>query len=129
VKAMRKILILLILTTLISCKNETKKKDTKLIGEWGIYIHYISGLAAACNVCPKISFNDFNIAELTLPSGETELYEWKSSNKLLNLKFLGNENMDQYFSNSEYGLEFKKKENFTELILLLNDKERFVIRK
>lgn len=126
---MRKILILLVLTTLISCITETENKTTKLNGEWGIYVIYINDLAALCNTCPKISFNDSNIAELTLPSGEIEYYQWSSFNKLLKLKFLGNENMNPYLSNSEYDFQLKEKENFTELILMQNDKKQFVLRK
>ncbi|WP_299161150.1 hypothetical protein [uncultured Tenacibaculum sp.] len=126
---MRKILTLLMLTVLISCKTEIKKKDFKLIGEWGIYIFYRNDITVSCNACPKILFKDSNVAELILPSGKTEHYKWNSSGRLLKLKFQGNENINTYFSNSEYGLEFNKKDNFTELTLLLNEKEQFLLRK
>lgn len=103
--------------------------DERLIGEWGIYVHNVNGVGMNCNVCPRIVFDDSNMATLILPSGDKEKYKWSESDNKLKIEFAGNDITESYLIDSEYKMKFDQQKEFIELTLSLTENEQYILRK
>ena len=109
--------------------SEKNQIDERLIGEWGIYAHIVNEAGWNCNVCPRIVFDGSNMATLTLPSGDKEVYEWSRSANKLKIIFAGDNKAESYLIDSQYEMKFDQQEKFIELVLSLPENEQYILRK
>lgn len=121
-------MLLLLLVT--SCSYENTEEEKIIIGDWGIYVSVFDGTRTMCNVCPKIHFEGNRNAILTLPSGQEEPYNWiiTECNKL-RIDLRDKNIRDFYFTKSVYDFKLDEKEEFDELVISLDDRNGYILRK
>ena len=73
----------------ISTKDSNILLQTKVIGDWGIYVTISGGMSSSCNVCPQIIFNDNGSAKIIFPTltGDEEQMKWQIKNNILEILF------------------------------------------
>ncbi|MEO6521681.1 MAG: hypothetical protein ABIN91_08385 [Mucilaginibacter sp.] len=97
----------------------------QLIGKWGIYVSIANGSSILYNVCPKISFNPDNSAEIVYPDGSKEKMKWEMlENAVLDI------NANHTFTYPPYQIDFKQMKEYMELTLSSKDKRRsYILRR
>ena len=97
----------------------------KIVGEWSISIIAFKGLEGACNVCPKVNFNSDSSGKITKSTVE-EVFKWKVNNDTLTI-FYDMNIQNKTFIDDQYVIDFGEKDNYIELKLINENKERYFI--
>lgn len=102
----------------ISTKDSNILLQTKVIGDWGIYVTISGGMSSSCNVCPQIIFNDNGSAKIIFPTltGDEEQMKWQIKNNILEILY-SSDSKNHYFRDREYKLKFEEKKGYLELKL------------
>ena len=131
IDATAKILFPILLLFLVtSCFYKNSEAEKKLIGNWGIYVSVFAGTRTMCNVCPNIYFKGNRNAILTLPSEEEEHYNWIiTEDKKLRIDLHDKNIKNAHFDKSVYDFKLRKEEEFDELLISLDDKSGYILRK
>jgi hypothetical protein len=131
---MKHLIIVLTILLLCSCnldnqsgkKKESVKntiqKPNLLIGEWGVYETISEGVAAKCNVCPKITFNNDQTATVIFPSGDTGNLKWTTSGNRLILTIIDSRNIAEIFPDSQYEMTFTQEKDWIKLEMKQTEK-------
>ncbi len=111
---------------------------SQTLGEWNVNATFSEKMVSdsiseenviICNVCPVITFRDQFNATLQKNSDQQELYTWEISSDTLHLEYVGDSQMEHFFSDSKYKMVFIDQQTYLELKLYTSETSGYILRK
>ena len=113
-------------------KRNLDKRDSLLLGDWGIYEQRIKGLPMLCNACPRIQFYHDHTAILVDVGGSERCYfSWSYQNDSLTLTPFEVDTTSFYFisKGGDYPVLINMQEEFLELTLQQSEFIEYILRR